>query len=170
MKNQITSATILILLFAGLILNSCKKEETLAPGTGTSDILSENMALSRPTEINKNLPASIFAGAYTNATDTCLNPNIPPCTFNATITLSTTVSNGIIIQNFGAFGNSVMINASFYGYSIIVPVSQTLYGGLSVTAATGSVISATAPVKFRINYTWTDGIITETCKSTYTHN
>lgn len=111
--------------------------------------------------------ADFLDGTYVNATDTC--QTTPSSIFNATVTASNTVNNDMVINNFGAFGLTININGTLSGSTINIPSSQVLGGGASIVVANGTILSTTAPVKFKTNYTWTDGSSTEVCRSWYTH-
>ena len=111
--------------------------------------------------------ADFLNGAY-GAHDTC--QVTAPFNYNPTVNVSTTVNNALVINNFGAFGTGININGTLSGSNITIPSSQTLGGSSSIVSASGAIISATAPVKFSVNYTWTDGTNTEVCISMYTHN
>ncbi len=111
--------------------------------------------------------AAYLDGQYVNATDTC--QTTPTSIFNSTVTSSNTTNSDIIINNFGAFGLAVNVSGVVSGQNIIIPSAQALSGGASIVTASGVVISSTTPVKFKINFVWTDGINVETCRSWYTH-
>lgn len=110
---------------------------------------------------------SYLEGSYMNATDTCTNN--PTSIFNATVAVSDSTNNAIIIYNFGSFGPFTAISATVSGTTINIPSSQVLGGGASIVVASGTVLSMTIPVRFKTTYTWSDGFSTVPCRSWYTH-
>jgi hypothetical protein len=114
-----------------------------------------------------NVSASVPTSANYAAHDTC--QVTPAYNYSPTVLVSSTVNNAFKITNFGAFGTSIIVNASLSGSSINIPASQSLGGSASIVAASGAVTSAVAPVRFGVTYTWTDGSSNEVCISTYTH-
>lgn len=84
----------------------------------------------------------------------------------AVVTASNTVNGAFVINNFGAFGGSINVNASLSGSTISVPASQTLGGGASIVACSGTVTNTTNG-EFGLTYTWTDGTATEVCVALY---
>jgi len=74
-----------------------------------------------------------FDGVYTNCTDSC--QATPSSVFTATVTSSATMNKVVTINNFGGFGNQVIIQAtitgSFVNSPVSIPASQSLGGGAS---------------------------------------
>ncbi len=101
------------------------------------------------------------------ARDTC--QVTAPFNYSPTVLVSSTTNNAFVITNFGGFGTTITVSATRSGNTINIPASQTLGGGASIVAASGTITSSTAPVRFTITYTWTDGSATEVCNSVYTH-
>lgn len=108
--------------------------------------------------------ADFLERPYNNCRDTC--QVTAPFNYNSTVTASNFVNGNFVINNFGAFGNSININASLSGSNISVAASQTLGGSASIVACSGAVTS-TSPAEFGLTYTWTDGAANEVCISRY---
>lgn len=101
---------------------------------------------------------------YVNCHDTC--QVTAPFNYDAGVTASNTVNGNFVINNFGAFGTSINVNASLSGSNISVGASQSLGGSASIVACSGAVTS-TSPAQFGLTYTWTDGASNEVCISLY---
>lgn len=109
--------------------------------------------------------ADYLEGGY-NAHDTCQVTT--PFNYTSNVSASNTVNGNMVINNFGAFGTGININAALSGTSITIAASQSLGGSASIVAASGTVTNTTTPV-FGVTYTWTDGSSSEVCISVYTH-
>ncbi len=108
-----------------------------------------------------------MSGSYTNAQDVCQTSGT--YTFNATIAVSATTNGSVAVSNFGGFGTSIAINMTVTGTTIAIPAQPVGTVG-NILNGSGSVTSTTAPVAFNLTWTWTDGTLTESCTSTYTHD
>lgn len=111
--------------------------------------------------------AAYMSGSYTNAADVCQTSG--SYTYNATIAASTTTNGAVAVSNFGAFGTAIAINLTVTGTSIAIPAQPVGTAG-NILNGSGTVTSTTAPVAFNLTWTWTDGTLTESCASTYTHD
>lgn len=109
--------------------------------------------------------ADYLEGTY-NARDTC--QVTAPYNFTSSVSASNSTNGAFVINNFGAFGTSINVNATLSGTSITIPASQSLGGSASIVAASGAVTNTTTPV-WGCTYTWTDGTSSEVCISVYTH-
>jgi hypothetical protein len=111
--------------------------------------------------------AAYMNGTYTNASDVCQTSG--SYTYNATIAASGTTNGSVGVTNFGGFGTGITINMSVTGSSITIPAQPVGTVG-NILNGSGTVSSMTAPVAFTLAWTWTDGTLTESCASTYTHD
>lgn len=103
--------------------------------------------------VHVSVPVSSFIGTY-NCSEACNSGNY---TYNMTV--ATTGTNTISMQNFGSFGTTAYINATVSGYNIIIP-SQTA-PGVTELHGNGSINEALNNVT--ITYTYTAGGTTESC-------
>ncbi len=139
-----------------------------AAGTYTLTYTVSDAAGNTATEtvtVNVVNSADYLEGTY-NAYDTCQVTT--PYNFVSSVSASNSTNGAFTISNFGAFGTSIIVNATLSGTSIAIPASQSLGGSASIVAASGAVTNTTTPV-FGATWTWTDGTSNEVCISVYTH-
>ncbi len=211
---------LLILFSLGLVLISCKKEDTDAPvlqligadtviqnlpssaglgyyldpgvtaidnedGNITGNVLVENLVnpnrkgsylvkytvqdeAGNETSIQRVVfitnSAEHFAGTYANCADTCTTSNI---SYSLFVQSSDTVNRLVWINNFGNSAG-VRVRAVLTDTNISVPLNQ--YIDLAMTKYINNVftpptdvLNANVPTSLRIKYSWTDGILTDTC-------
>ena len=113
----------------------------------------------------------VFAGAYNNCTDTSSIVN----NYNATVITSDTVNNLVKINNFGAFGNTVNLYATFAGSAtgstITMPAGPsvslggTAYFSAQYPANSFVVTGTSSSQSFTVNYQWNDGAAFEVATS-----
>lgn len=108
--------------------------------------------------------ADMFDRNYNFAHDSCQSAAVYD--YIAVVTASNTVNGAFVINNFGAFGGAINVNATLSGSSISVPASQSLGGSASIVACSGNVTNTTNG-EFSLTYTWTDGASTEVCIGLY---
>ena len=109
-----------------------------------------------------------YLAGYYNAADTCTIT--AAYLYGSAWTLSNTVNNVITINNFGAFGTAINVQATVDTLAQTISFSTpfALFSSASVTAATGAYTHNGNNVHAVIEYTWTDGMSSESCVSTYT--
>jgi hypothetical protein len=100
-----------------------------------------------------------FVASY-NGSDVCSSG---PYTYTATIAASSTIANGLVINNFGGFGSSFTATATVDGSNVTIP-SQTV-SGLTIS---GSGTLNSDATNLQLTYTAFDGTDTDNCTSTWT--
>jgi hypothetical protein len=109
--------------------------------------------------------APYLAGTY-NGNDTCTISGT--YTYTSMWSLSTSVSNEIAVQNFGAFGNSVTVEGTVNATQQTVSFpAQALFSTASIVSASGSYTYSGNSVNVVINFVWSDGTSSESCVAHY---
>jgi hypothetical protein len=99
--------------------------------------------------------------------DTCTGSGV--ALFSSSITASSILNNHILIQNFGAFGNSIIIDGLVGGYYVGSPISctnQSLGSGATLVSGHGTITNLN-PFSFNYSYVWTDGFSQDNCNDYY---
>ncbi|MBL0342838.1 MAG: DUF5011 domain-containing protein [Bacteroidetes bacterium] len=114
--------------------------------------------------------ADFMGGNYVNAED--VSAASGTVNFDATVNISNTDNGVFTVENFGAFGNSVVVACEYNSTTdkITASVPQSLGGGANLTTVfNSSGVTSTSPVIFVISYQWIDsGGATDISTSTYT--
>lgn len=119
--------------------------------------------------------AEDFAGAYVNAKDSSTIYNVVSI-FDANVVTSDTVNNLVRIYNFGAFGDTIGLYASFAGVTpgsaITMPTPQAIIGTATLTAVFASdskvVANSSSTQTFTVYYQYNDGGSFDTLLDTFT--
>ena len=109
--------------------------------------------------------APYLAGTY-SGNDTCATTGT--YAYTSTWSLSTSVNNEIMVQNFGAFGNSIIVEGTVNATQQTVSFpAQPLVSTGSIVSASGSYTHNGNSVNMIINFVWTDGMASESCVAHY---
>jgi hypothetical protein len=115
--------------------------------------------------------AEIFDGNYANSIDSCATSG--SFLFTAIVTSSDTINKLVSINNFGAFGTNININAIISANTVNAPLNissgQSLGSGalLSSIIQSSTFVTSASPTSFKVTYQWSDGTNTDVCQSMY---
>lgn len=107
--------------------------------------------------------AENFSGNYANCRDTCQSSNI---SYAASVLTSDTVNRLVRLINFSNYGNFIW--TSMTDSTLSVPLNQYLDSNSvrfinQVFTPPSTILDAQAPTRFRIRYSWSDGVNSDTC-------